>query len=110
MIEVIIISFDQGNASLVSPQDANVTGTVGGTMSVYSNDIVNSSEGSSGINVNGTLTVSSLSPSLISHTFTVPSLGLNMPMASESTVVAFFTTGAPGNYVWLCESACGSGA
>lgn len=109
-IELIIINFDQGNATLPSPQFANVSGTTSGTISLYSNYLVNSSESSSGIQIGGTTNVSSLSPSLISHTFTVPGLGLNIPVASQSTIVAFFTTGAPGNYVWVCESPCGSGA
>lgn len=109
-IELVIINFDQGNATLPSPQFADVTGTTGGTISLYSNDVVNSSESSSGIQINASASVSSVSPTLISHTFTVPGLGLNIPVASQSTIVAFFATGAPGNYLWLCASPCGSGA
>ena len=47
----------------------------------------------------------SLSPRSLTL-FTVPSLGLNLAMASESTIVAYFTTGARSAYVWLCETAC----
>jgi hypothetical protein len=112
LIEVIIMNFDSGNATFVGPQYENVTGTVNGTMTFYNNDAMNATQGPSGIVLQGAQTVSSLSPQLelLSHTFTVPSLGLNIPIAAESTEVAYFTTGGPGSYTWLCESLCGSGA
>jgi len=109
LIEVIIMNFDQGNATLTSPEYANVTGTVNGTMTFYNNNAMNATEGASGIVLQGEQTVSSLSANYISHTFTVPSIGLNIPVAAESTEVAYFTTGAPGTYTWLCESLCGAG-
>jgi len=110
LIELIVMNFDQGNATLTDSQYANVSGTMGGMISIYSNELVNSTQGPNGIMINGTQQVSSLPPSLISHTFTVPALGLNVPMESESTVVAYFNTGAPGSYLWFCGSECGSGA
>jgi hypothetical protein len=110
LIELVISNYDEGNASLSAPQYANVTGTEQGSELVYNNTAINSTEGPSGIVLRGSQTVSSLPLTEISHTFTVPSLGLNLPMASESTVVAYFTTGAAGTYVWLCETACGAGA
>jgi hypothetical protein len=112
LIEVIIMNFDAGNATFIGPQYENVTGTVNGTMTFYNNNAMNATQGPSGIVLQGAQTVKSLSPQLelLSHTFTVPSLGLNIPIAAESTEVAFFTTGGPGTYIWLCESECGSGA
>ena len=110
LIELVISNYDEGNASLSAPQYANVTGTEQGSELVYNNTAINSTEGPSGIVLRGSQSVSSLPLTEISHTFTVPSLGLNLPMASESTVVAYFTTGAAGTYVWLCETACGVGA
>jgi hypothetical protein len=112
LIEIIIINFDQGNATFIGPQYENVTGTVNDTMTFYNNDAMNATQGPSGIVLQGALTVSSLAPpkeEYLSHTFTVPSLGLNIPIASESTEVAYFTTGGAGTYTWLCESLCGSG-
>lgn len=110
LIELIVTNYDTGNATLSEPQLANVTGTVGDTINVYSNDLLNSSQGSGGIVINGTQTLSSVPPGMISHTFTIPSLGLNIPMESQSTTVAYFNTGNPGSFTWFCESACGSGA
>jgi len=110
LIQVVIQNYDDGNATPSSPQYDSVSGTVNGTMSVVSNNAVNSSEGPSGIVIAGAQTVSSLSPALISHTFTVPQLNLNIPVASSSTVIAFLMTSGPGNYAWFCTTPCGSGA
>jgi hypothetical protein len=110
MIEVVIMNYDEGNATPISPQYDNVSGTVNGTMSVVSNNVVNSSEGPSGIVITGTQTVSSLPPALISHTFTAPQLDLNIPVAAETTVIAYFMTGGPGAYAWLCMTPCGAGS
>ncbi|MDA4135407.1 MAG: hypothetical protein OK449_00230 [Thaumarchaeota archaeon] len=113
IIEIIIMNFDQGNATFIGPQYENVTGTVNDTMTFYNNDAMNATQGPSGIVLQGAQTVSNLAPpreQYLSHTFTVPSIGLNIPIAAESTEVAYFTTGGPGSYTWLCESLCGSGA
>lgn len=110
LIEVIIMNFDQGNATLTAPAYANVTGTVNDTAEFYNNDAMNATEGPSGIVLRGGQVVSSINASYISHTFTVPQLGLNIPVAGESTEVAYFMTGGPGSYIWLCQSLCGSGA
>lgn len=109
LIEMVIMNFDQGNATLTGPQFANVTGTVNGTVDFYNNDVMNATEGPSGIVLSGQQTVSSLNASYVSHTFTVPQIGLNIPVAGESTEVAYFNSGGPGSYIWLCQSLCGSG-
>jgi len=113
IIEVVIMNFDSGNATFISPNYENVTGTINGTMTFYNNNAVNATQASSGIVLQGGQTVTNLAPpreQYLSHTFTVPGLGLNIPVAAESTEIAYFTTGAPGTFTWLCESLCGSGA
>jgi hypothetical protein len=110
MIEVVITNYDTGNAIPTVPKYENVSGTVNGTMSVASNNGVNSTEGPSGIVITGSQAVSSISPALISHTFTVPRLNLNIPVAANSTSMAYFMTGAPGTYAWNCMTPCGSGS
>jgi heme/copper-type cytochrome/quinol oxidase subunit 2 len=110
LIEVVIMNFDEGNATLTGPQYANVTGTVNNTMTFYNNDVMNATESPTGIILQGAQTVSSLTAQYVSHTFTVPMLNLNIPIAAESTEVAYFTTGGPGSYLWLCQSLCGSGS
>ncbi|MGD0637505.1 MAG: hypothetical protein ABSA72_05655 [Nitrososphaerales archaeon] len=110
LIELVITNFDNGGANVSAPQYANVMGTTTGSELIYNNTAINSTEGPNGMTLRGSQDVTSLPLSEITHTFTVPGLNLNLPMASDSTIVAYFKTGAAGSLVWLCESACGSGA
>jgi hypothetical protein len=111
-IELTIINYDDGNASLNFPNDNVVSGTVGNRIFVASNDNINSTQGASQIVVRGGETVSSLDPSQIAHTFTVPSLknALNVPVPVSSTVVAFFKVTKAGTYAWFCMTDCGDAA
>ncbi len=59
-------------------------------------------------------TVTTVSNAVISHTITVPSLGINIPIPKapeKGTVNVTFTfkTGAAGTYVWRCLTPCGDG-
>jgi len=110
MIKITIVCYDDGSASLTSNQFASVQGTVNGTITYTNNDDINSSQGPSGIVLKGGETVTSVSPDLIAHTFTIPTLNLNIPVPLNSTVVAYFRTGTAGTYVWYCETACGAGS
>jgi hypothetical protein len=109
LIELAITNYDDGNANLTAAKYANVMGTNDGSEMVFNNTAINSTQGPNGIVLRGAQTVANMPLSEVSHTFTVSSLGLNLPIATQSTVVAFFTTGAAGTFTWLCESTCGSG-
>ena len=109
-IELVIVNYDDGNASLVIPNDNVVSGTNGGSILVASNTNINASQGASGIVLNGGQTVSSIPGDSLSHTFTIPALNLNVPVPVSSTVVAYFTITKAGVYLWFCETTCGSGA
>jgi hypothetical protein len=109
-IELVIVNYDDGAANLTMPQDALVTGTVNDQMTVINNTEVNSTMISSGIQIRGSETVSNLPPDVISHTFTISTLGLNVPVGALSTEVVYFTVGSPGTYTWFCMTACGGGA
>lgn len=59
----------------------------------------------------------SLDPTKVAHTFTVPQLGLNVPLPGDlpsgqkvSTVTFTFVTGKAGTYMWQCMDPCGSGS
>ncbi|MDG6906060.1 MAG: hypothetical protein JRN20_09780 [Nitrososphaerota archaeon] len=110
LIKLVIVNYDDGAANLTNPQYSNVSGTQNGVISVVNNDNVNSSQGTSGININGGETVSSVSPDNIAHTFTVPQLNLNIPVPPSSVVTAYFTTNSTGTFTWFCFTQCGSGA
>ena len=110
LIKLVIFCYDDGNASLVVPTDNVVSGTTNGTVFVASNDNVNSSQGPSGIVPTGGQTLSTVPATAVAHTFTVPSLNLNIPVPLSSTVVAYFTLSTPGTFIWFCETECGCGA
>jgi heme/copper-type cytochrome/quinol oxidase subunit 2 len=108
-IKLVIVNYDDGNASMIMPNVDVVMGTTNGTEYVASNNYVNSSEGANGIDIIGGQTVSSVLPFDIAHTFTVPSLNLNLPIPESSIVVAYFTVSKAGTFLWFCETGCGYG-
>ncbi len=110
LIKLVIINYDDGNATLDVPNDNVASGTNGGTVFVASNDNINSSQGPSGIEVKGGQTMSVVPATDVAHTFTVPNLNLNVPVPVSSTVVAYFTVNKAGSYPWFCETACGDAA
>lgn len=109
LIKLTIVCYDDGPADLTGAQYAAVAGTQGNVVTEISDDNVNSSQGASGIQVNGGVTVSSVNSSDIAHTFTIPQLGINIPVMPSSTVVAYFTIDQTGTFSWFCMTACGSG-
>jgi heme/copper-type cytochrome/quinol oxidase subunit 2 len=109
LIKLTIVNYDDGNASLASNQYTKVQGTVNGTMTFANNDNVNATQGASGIILRGGETVSNVSADMIAHTFTVPTLNINIPIPVSSTVVAYIKIAQTGSFTWYCETACGAG-
>jgi heme/copper-type cytochrome/quinol oxidase subunit 2 len=109
LIRLVIICYDNGSALLLNPQDAAVTGTQNNVLTEVSNDNVNSSQSASGIQVSGGQTVSNVSADDVAHTFTIPQLGINIPVMPSSTVTAYFTITKTGTFSWFCETMCGFG-
>ena len=110
LIKLVIVNYDDGNATLEVPSDNVVSGTANGTIFVASNSNINSSQAASGISVKGGATMSSVPPSVVAHTFTVPGRPLNVPVPTSDTVVAYFTVTKGGTYTWFCETSCGDPA
>lgn len=99
VVTVTIRNFDLGDAALTpnSPL-ARVQGTIDGVAVV---------DGKS---------YTALDPAKVSHTFTVPSLGLNVPIPGDApsdatylTVTFSFRTHGAGAYVFECLAPCGTG-
>lgn len=87
-----ITNYDNGT-NTVDPTYANVQGTVGGTATV-----------------NGRL-VTSVPVTAVTHTFTIHSLNLNVPIAAAQgqtpTVVSFtLHLDRSGTYTWVCMAPC----
>jgi hypothetical protein len=95
-----ITSYDNGTAPLSGAEKMfdRVSGTIGGTETA------------------GGTPVRSVANDDLAHTFTVPALGLNMPIPAAATlggsvtVVARFVARRVGTFVWQCYAPCGSGA
>jgi hypothetical protein len=68
----------------------------------------------------GTMTVNGVATTTVSnadiaHTYSIPTLGVNVPLKKAptggfSTTVFTFTAGAAGTYSWRCFTPCGDGA
>lgn len=110
LIKLVVVNYDEGNASLVLPGANAVSGTSDGSIFVASNTNINSSQGAGGISVKGGEKVTSVAAAEVAHTFTIPSLNINVPVPVSSTVVAYFTVSKAGTYLWFCETACGLAA
>lgn len=109
LIKLVIINYDNGEANLTNSKYADVTGVIDNQVTLINNTLVNSTMASSGIEIHGVENVTSLPTSVISHTFTIPSLNINVPVATLSTEVVYFTVDAAGTYSWFCMTECGSG-
>ena len=104
-IELVIASYDTGSAP-PPPQYDRVSGTVGDRMTVINGTVASGT--------NTTLawgeSVTSVPADLIVHTFTVPSLNLNIPMISGDTEMAYFYANVTGTFTWVCLTPCGTGS
>jgi plastocyanin len=109
LIKLVIVNYDDAPANLTGSQYATVSGTQNNSVTVISNDNVNSSQGAAGIQVSGGESVSSLPTNDTAHTFTIPQLGINIPLAPASTTIAYFTVNQTGTFTWFCQTECGSG-
>ncbi len=111
-VDVTIYQFDSGSP-LRNQQFGMVTGTIGGTAKLDGK----------------TFRVMNSNKALVGHTFTVPALGLNVPLKGVNTskpgfctsgpcnpskqlhhtMTFSFKTPAPGNYHFQCFIPCGAG-
>jgi hypothetical protein len=93
---------DMSGASYI--QYTYVKGTVGNTVTVqpFSNTDPNA--------LGPAQTLSRLDPKAgVSHTFTITSLGINVPIAPHAVTTFTIKTGGPGTYIWQCYVPCGTG-
>jgi|GEM_PF-446205 len=100
MIEMVIISYDTPTPP--PAQYSNVTGTVGSTM--Y---LINGTSASMMTPQSWGAAVSSVPAAQIAHTFTVQSLGINIPIVGGDTEIAFLYLNQTGTFTWQCYTPCG---
>ncbi len=88
-VNVVVTITNYDNATNPVPDSlGKVTGTVGGTALI-----------------NGQ-TVTSIPGRAVSHTFTILSLGVNVPLPASSTVTFTLLFESPGSYPWHCLAPC----
>ncbi|HEX9045012.1 MAG TPA: hypothetical protein VF802_08310 [Candidatus Limnocylindrales bacterium] len=105
-VTITITNFDDATALPKGSEIyAKAAGIVGGTFTVTP---INVSDPNSGTAVPTTL--SALDPAAVSHTLTIPALGINVPIAAHARETFTITTGAPGTFTWHCMDPCGAGA
>jgi hypothetical protein len=110
-IDVTIYGYD-GCTPLRNPYFGHVTGTIGGIENVNGKPVRN---------------INSWSGCTVGHTFSIPGINLNVPMASpsltaslcgtspctsgphETMTFSFDTPRTPGQYFWQCRVPCGGG-
>ncbi|MHB8510837.1 MAG: hypothetical protein ACYDCC_01545 [Actinomycetota bacterium] len=108
---IVVTITDLDNATAMPATYAKVTGTEGNTVSVSPIDPFAPNT------IRSSRTVSSLNPqTAVGHTFTIPQLGINVPVAAQSVETftihtgAKSTCGSTGQCMWHCYNPCGSGA
>jgi heme/copper-type cytochrome/quinol oxidase subunit 2 len=53
--------------------------------------------------------MTSVSANVVSHTFSIPSLRINVPIPAMSTATFTIRIAKRGAYGWMCFDPCGSG-
>lgn len=99
-VTVTIVNQDPGDTALPTGSPfSSVTGTAGNLATVDG------------------VPYSALADEKVAHTFTIPALGLNVPIPGDApaghqdiTVSFSFVTGKAGTYMWQCFDPCGGGA
>ena len=84
---------------------AKVRGVVGGSMTVVPIR-VNHPKASAG----QSRRIDALNATAVSHTFSIPALGINVPIPGAARISFTVRITKPGTYSWECFDPCGSGA
>lgn len=92
-VNVVVTITNYDNATNPVPDlSGKVTGTVGGAALINGRSLT------------------SIPGQNVSHTFTIASLGLNVPLPPRSTVTFTLLSEAPGVYPWHCMAPCDANA
>jgi hypothetical protein len=104
LIELTIISYDTPTPNATVSM-ASVAGTVGGKVYVINATTASVDDPSLQWSVNA----SSVPLHSLAHTFSIPTLGINVPVPAGSLVNAYLYFNETGTFQWLCETPCGFG-
>ncbi len=104
LIEVSIVSYDTPTPGSSDGMGV-VSGTVNGNVYLINGTMasMNSMPGQWGTNV------TEVSGADLAHTFTIPQLGINLPVVGGDTEIAYLYLTKTGTFTWYCETPCGFG-
>ena len=108
LIQVTIVSYDTPTPGSTA-QEGQVNGTVGGNMYLINGTVASMSDTSMVQMSPWGGNVTSDPASQLAHTFSVPQLGINIPVVGGSEEIAYFEIKQPGVYTWVCLTPCGLG-
>lgn len=110
LIQLTIFAYDTPTDG-ISAQAAEVQGTVGGVMSFYNGTLATGIDNETMAQMRSLgENVTSVPADTVAHTFSVPELGVNVPVVGGSTEIAFLVFNHAGTYTWVCMTPCGFGA
>ena len=105
-VVVTVTNFDNATPFPKNTSElSQASGIVGGSFSVTP-ILATDPNGSAG----PTRTERALDPGQVSHTFSLPALGINVPIAPNARTTFTFETGSPCACQWHCLIPCGTGA
>ena len=104
LIQVTIVSYDTPTPGSTD-QQGRVSGTVSGTVFLINGTAASMSSMPEQWGQN----VTSVPGAGLAHTFTIPQLGVNVPVVGGDTEIAYIYFTTSGTYTWLCETPCGFG-
>jgi len=104
LIELTIVSYDTPTPNSTAAE-AKVTGTVGNSMYVINSTLASMADPTMKWGAN----VSSVPVDTLAQTFSIPSLGINVPVPGGDMVTTYLYFNQKGVFQWLCLTPCGFG-
>jgi heme/copper-type cytochrome/quinol oxidase subunit 2 len=104
LIQLTIISYDTPTPGSTD-QEGKVNGTIGGTVYLINGTTAMGTNMSQPWGRN----VTSVPGIMLAHTFTIPQLGINIPVVGGDTEIAYLYLNQTGTFQWVCLTPCGFG-
>jgi len=104
LIQLTITSYDTPTPGSTD-QEGKVSGTVGDTVYLINGTTAMGTDPTQRWGQN----VTSVPGSMLAHTFSIPQLGINIPVVGGDTEIAYIYLNQTGTFQWLCLTPCGFG-
>lgn len=104
LIQLTIVSYDTPTSGSTD-QMGKVNGIVGGSVYLVNGTTAMGTDMMQSWGQN----VTAVPGAYLAHTFTVPQLGINLPVVGGDTEVAYLYLTKAGSFTWYCQTPCGFG-